>query len=132
MLKKIAIVMVMLTMCSVLAWAGSYSIKTMTPEVQQALSARKDRFGELRALKSSGAVGENNRGYVEVLKNTANANSVASDENRDRKVIYQTIAEQNGLEGALSTIETAFAQVQSDKANSGDKVQTAAGGWVSK
>ena len=133
MFKKTAILIVMMIMVSAVAWGGSkYSIKTMTPEVQQALNARKDRFSELRSLKSSGVIGENNHGYVEVLKSDSNAMSIASQENRDRKVVYQTIAEQNGLEGALSTIESAFAQVQNDKAESGDKIQNADGSWAVK
>jgi len=131
MLRKTILSVMMVLMLSGVALAG-YSIKSMTPEVKQALDGRKERFSELRALKMSGAIGENNRGYVEVLKGASNARSIASEENRDRKVIYQTIAEQNGLEGALSTIESAFAQVQADKASAGDKIQEANGSWTTK
>ena len=133
MLKKITLLMITVTFFTVYAWGSSpYSIKIMTPEVQQALSARKDRFADLRALKSSGAIGENNHGYVEVLKNEGQAQSIVAQENSDRGVIYKTIAQQNGLEGALSTIESAFVQVQSEKAESGDKIQTQDGCWVTK
>ena len=66
MFKKIMLMIVMVSMVSAIALAsGKYSIKSMTPQVQQALDARKDRFSQLRVLKSSGAIGENNRGYVE-------------------------------------------------------------------
>lgn len=133
MFKKILSIMLVSVLASGLAWAqGKYSIKQMTPEVQQALSSRKDRFSELRSFKSSGAIGENNHGYVEVLKNDGQASSLAKAENRDRKVVYQTIAQQNGLEDALSTIEAAFADVQREKAESGDKIQTEDGQWVNK
>jgi uncharacterized protein YdbL (DUF1318 family) len=133
MLKKILSLVVMTLMFSVVVQAApEYSIKTMTPEVQAALSARKDRFDELRALKASGAIGENNHGYVEVLNSAPDARSVADRENRDRAVIYQTIAKQNGLENALSTIEFAFAQVRKDKAVSGEKIQEADGSWTTK
>ena len=111
---------------------AKYSIKQMTPEVQQALDSRRDRFDQLRQLKSTGALGENNHGYVEVLNNEGDAQAIAGAENNDRKVIYQTIAAQNGLEGAIETIETVFAQVQRDKASSGDKIQDASGGWIAK
>ena len=111
---------------------GKYSIKQMTPEVQAALNNRRDRFDELRQLKSAGALGENNKGYVEVLQAQGNATTIADAENKDRRVIYQTIAEQNGLEDALSTIEKVFSQVQHDKAESGDKVQDEDGQWVAK
>ncbi len=111
---------------------AKYSIKQMTPEVKAALNSRRDRFDELRQLKSTGALGENNKGYVEVLQAQGNAAAIAAAENKDRQVIYQTIAQQNGLENALSTIETVFGQVQRDKAEAGDKVQGADGQWVSK
>jgi uncharacterized protein len=109
---------------------AKYSIKKMTPDVQQALDQRRDRFDQLRQLKSTGALGENNRGYVEVLKNEGPAQSIASAENNDRRTIFQTIAEQNGLQGALATIEAVFAQVQRDKADAGDQIQMPDGRWV--
>ena len=131
MFKKIIFMAVLLVMFSNLGWAeGKYSIKSMTPEARQALDGRRDRYSQLRDFKSFGIIGENNRGYVEVLKDDPQANAVAADENRDRGVIYKTIAEQNGLEGALSTIESAFAQVQKDKAEAGDKIQTEDGSWT--
>ena len=113
--------------------AATYDIKEMTPEVKSALDNRKNRFDQLRALKQKGAIGENNHGYVEVIGGDSEAQSVADAENKDRRVIYKTIAEQNNLPGdALSTIETVFAQVQRDKANSGDKIQDASGSWITK
>ena len=130
MFKKIVLTVLMLSMCSAVALAAKYSIKSMTPEVQQALDARKDRFSQLRTLKASSAIGENNRGYVEALSDDAKA--LVADENRDRAVIYKTIAQQNGLEDALSTIESAFGQVQRDKAEPGDKIQAEDGSWTSK
>lgn len=133
MLRKPLLIIGLMIMFSGVAFAHpKYSIKTMTPEVMQALDARKARFAELRTLKSSGMVGENNHGYVQVLNSDANASSLVEQENQDRKIIYTTIAQQNGLEGALSTIESAFAQVQRDKAEAGDKIQTEEGNWITK
>ena len=114
-------------------WAESkYDIKQMTPEVQSALSSRRDRFEQVKSLKSSGALGENNHGYVDVLSPGNGADEMAAAENRDRKIIYQTIADQNGLENAIGTIETVFAQVQRDKASSGDQIQSEDGHWTAK
>jgi uncharacterized protein YdbL (DUF1318 family) len=133
MFKKIILIAFMLITVPMMAMAqGKYDIKSMTPQVKEALEARKDRFVELRSLKSSGLVGENNRGYVEVFREDVNAQSLVALENRDRKVLYQTIAEQNGLEGAIATIEGAFGEVQRQKAEAGDKIQTVEGEWVSK
>jgi len=115
------------------AWAASYDIKEMTPEVKSALDARRSRFDELKTLKAQGAIGENNQGYVEVLKSAGNAQSVADAENKDRRFIYTTIVAQNGLpSSSLGTVESVFAQVQRDKASSGDKIQDASGNWTSK
>ena len=133
MLRKIVITAV----CTILCFVGGrfsfaeakYAIKEMTPEVKGALDNRRDRFDKLRELKASGAIGENNHGYVEVLKKEGDGQSIADAENKDRKVIYQTIAEQNGLDNAIATIETVFAQVQRDKAEAGDRIQLEDGTW---
>lgn len=114
-------------------FAASYDIKHMTPEVDQAIKNRQARYGELQQLKTSGLIGENNKGYLHPLKDSGNAVSVANEENADRRVIYQTIVEQNnlGAEG-LPVVEKAFAAVQNDKARPGDYVQASGGDWVQK
>ena len=113
--------------------AAQYDIKEMTPDVKSALDGRRDRFDQLHQLKEQGAIGENNHGYVEVLNGDAQAQSLADAENKDRKFIYQTIVEQNNLPGdALSTVENIFAQVQRDKANAGESIQSEDGQWTKK
>jgi len=109
-----------------------YTIKEMTSAVQSALENRRNRYGQLEALKRQRKVGENNRGYVEAFSSEGSVRSLVEAENRDRKVIYQTIADQNNLTDALSTIEKVFAQTQRDNAESGDKIQTEDGRWVKK
>ena len=112
---------------------GAYNIKTMTPQVERALENRRGRYNELNLLEARGAIGENNRGYLEVLDNSnSDAKAVANAENVDRKVIYETIAEQNGLSGEMGTIEKVFAQVQRDKAQVGEMTQDDSGSWVKK
>lgn len=110
-----------------------YDIREMTPQVKSALDSRRDRFDELRALKAQGVVGENNRGYVEVLSENPKAQGLVDAENKDRRLIYQAIVEQNNLAASdLATVENVFAQVQRDKANAGDKVQDPDGKWTTK
>lgn len=127
------VLMMGLSLCSTLL-AASYDIKEMTPEVKSALDSRRGRFEQLSALKAAGKVGENNKGYVEVLSGGGvGAEGLVSAENSDRKTIYKTIVAQNGLPGdALSTVEKVFAQVQRDKAASGDSIQNESGAWVKK
>ena len=117
--------------CSPLAWASSYDIKEMTPEIQQSLAGRQTRYGQLKQLKSEGAIGENNQGYVEALSGAGN--SVASAENADRRVIYSAIVQQNNLGGSgLAQVQKVFAEVQRDKAAAGESIQLASGEWTKK
>ena len=109
-----------------------YSIKEMTPEVQTALENRRDRYEKLAELKAKGIIGENNQGYVIVLVENKEAQDIADAENKDRKIIYNTIAQQNGLMDALQTIEKVFAQEQAERANPGEKIQKEDGSWIAK
>lgn len=56
----------------------------------------RERLSELDALKASGAVGEDNRGYVSVREAKDNAAQVVQAENADRRVVYASIAKQAG------------------------------------
>lgn len=113
------------------AFAASYDIKEMTPEIQQALQGRQSRFSELQALKASGAAGEDNRGYVKALSPAADG--VASAENSDRRIIYTAIVAQHNLGSAgLALVEQGFGDVQRERARSGDSIQLPSGEWSKK
>ncbi len=110
--------------------AAAYDIKEMTPAVQNALSGRQGRYDELKLLKAQGTVGENNQGYVEALSGDGSA---VAAENADRRVIYSAIVEQNGLGGqGLAQVQKVFAEVQRDKASSGESIQLPSGEWTKK
>ena len=116
-----------------ICFAADYDYKTMTPDIEKALKNRQTRYYQLQNLKQEGAVGENNKGYVTDLKNNATAAAVAADENRDRRVLYEALAEQNKLGSTgLLEVQRAFADVQSEKAGSGDMVQSSSGDWNRK
>ncbi|MCC7300881.1 MAG: DUF1318 domain-containing protein [Verrucomicrobia bacterium] len=125
--------MVFALVCAAAATApaqAKYDIKEMTPAVKTALDGRKSRFSELKALKAKGQVGENNRGYVQALGGGKPVEALVAAENKDRKLVYETIVQQNRLgAGALATVEKVFAGVQREKADPGDKVQDASGRW---
>ncbi len=128
----ISILMAVMVTGAVFA-SGAYDIREMTPAIKSALDARKARFSELKALKAQGLIGENNRGYVEVLGGGASAQTMVNAENKDRKFIYQEIVSQNGLgQDALATVESVFAGVQREKAAAGEKIQDESGAWVVK
>ena len=114
-----------------LAFAASYDIKEMTPEINQALQGRQSRFSELQQLKLSGAAGEDNQGYVKALK--PDADSVVSAENSDRRIIYTAIVAQHNLgPTGLSLVEQGFGEVQRDRARDGDSIQLPSGEWTKK
>lgn len=124
---------VFLLFVSLNAQAAQYDIKQMTPEVSQAIANRQSRYDRIQALKSTGRIGENKSGYIEALDGFAEAQSLAEQENRDRKVIYQTIAEQNNLGAAgFNIIESVFAEVQREKTQPGESMQLPSGEWVKK
>lgn len=64
-----------------------------------AVKARMDqRQGTVDALKDKQTVGENNRGFLEARGALAPADEkVVSDENSDRRTVYQALAQQNGV-----------------------------------
>ncbi len=128
-MKRFLMAAVMLSVATG-AFAQAYNIKEMTPAVQASLEARKARFSELKAQKAAHTVGENNRGYVEALGGGAEVKALVAAENKDRKMIYQAIVDQNDLgAGALATVEQVFAGVQRSKAEPGEKVQSENGSW---
>ncbi|MCC6415971.1 MAG: YdbL family protein [Opitutaceae bacterium] len=62
-----------------------------------AIKARMNqRLAQLDQLKASGAIGENNQGYVEVRADGGDAAAVVAAENADRRVVYTAIASQAG------------------------------------
>lgn len=116
-----------------IAEAGAYDIRENTPEVQSAISGRQSRFSALKQLKAQGAIGENNRGYVDALASTGDAVVLAQAENNDRRVLYQAIVDQNNLGAAgMDKVEMVFAEVQRDKASSGEKIQSPSGEWITR
>lgn len=114
-------------------FATSYDYKTMTPDIEKALKNRQARYYQLQNLKQEGVIGENNKGYVTNLKDNATAAEVTTAENRDRRVLYEALAEQNKLGSTgLLEVQRAFAEVQQEKAGPGDMIQTASGTWKKK
>lgn len=113
--------------------AADYDFKDITPEIDKALKNRQARYYQLQKLKEEGAIGENNKGYVTELKGGESASTVTASENRDRRVLYEALAEQNKLGSTgLLEVQKAFADVQREKAGPGDMVQSADGNWKKK
>jgi len=113
--------------------AADYDFKELTPEIKKALQDRQTRYAQIQELKREGVIGENNKGYVTDLKNSSSASSLTVAENQDRRTIYKNLATQNKLGGnGLLEVQRAFAEVQRDKAATGDMVQSSSGDWKKK
>ena len=129
-MKKLLLVGLLVCAAMTVSAQATYDIKEMTTAVKSALDGRKSRFAELKTMKAQGVVGENNRGYVQVLGGGADVKALVAAENKDRRQVYEAIVQQNKLgPAALPTVEAVFARVQRDKADPGDKVQDVSGSW---
>jgi uncharacterized protein YdbL (DUF1318 family) len=91
---KTSVLRLLVLLTGVLLGVG---LATARAEDLGAVKARMNqRLAQLDQLKSSGAVGENNRGFVEVRGAGADAGAVVSAENQDRETVYAAIAKQTG------------------------------------
>ncbi len=112
-------------------YAASYDLKEDSPIIQNALAGRQARYPQLIRLKTSGAVGEDNQGYVKAL--SPEAEPLTEAENTDRRTIYHAIVNQNHLgPSGLEQVQKVFSEVQRHKARNGESIQLPAGEWVKK
>ena len=128
-----AVILVCLALGSMSCREHGYRLQK-TPAVQKVLNNRKSRVHELQALKAKGLIGENNKGFIEILKPIQpKEKSLVGAENHDRKFIYDTAVTQNHL-GAkgLAKVEEDFAKTHRARAKKMDFIQTASGEWVQR
>lgn len=112
-----------LALCALTATVSAQSAAAIRQRMEQ-------RLPQLDALKAKGAIGENNRGFVEVREAAGNAASLVSDENRDRESVYALIAQQTGA--TADSVGRARAKQIASSARSGVWVQDESGAWKKK
>lgn len=114
----------------ILAFVASASVAHA--EDLKAVRARMEsRLAQLDALKASGAIGENNRGFVEVRGSAGgDAVAVVEAENQDRKTVYAALAEKTGTPSDQVGRHRARKIAQESKA--GVWVQGEDGSWKKK
>jgi len=123
-----------------LAVAQAININVQTPAIRKLIASRKQRYAGLAPLFAQGALGENNRGLLDIrsldtlsLKDKANAKTLLEQENRDRQQLYREIATANNLAAdKLDEIASIFAQVHRQEARAGWWLQDANGNWKKK
>lgn len=86
---KTRLVTLFISLCLIATAAFAQS----AAEIQHRMSQRLPALDE---LKAKGAIGENNRGFVEVRAAAPNADSLVAAENGDREQVYAIIAKQTG------------------------------------
>ncbi len=106
-------------------------ISSLRAEDVGAVKARMvERLPQVDALKAQGAVGENNRGLLEVRGGSADTGAVVSAENKDREVVYAAVAKQAGISADQVGKKRAASLAQNS--SPGVWVQDSAGNWTKK
>lgn len=120
------------------AYAEELQLNYMTPEIESAVESRKARYSDIAELKYEGAIGENNKGLLEIkdkanLKSQEEVEKIVQGENKDREIIYWSIVKQNNLpQDSIDKVREAFASTQRDRASQGEWIQLPDGEWVKK
>ena len=120
------------------AHAQNVDFNASSPQIEQIKARMASRFGELRPFLDSGAVGLTGDGLVAVhdanaasMAERARMNQLVNAENKDRKALYQAIADANNQPGWAGQIQKTFAERWISQAQSGWWYQSG-GGWKKK
>ena len=109
-------------------------VLTVATAHAQDLNAVKARIAQrlpsIDAHKASGAIGENNRGFVEVRDGGGDSASVIAAENADRELVYAAIAKQSGT--SPSVVGAARAKQIATNSAPGVWLQAETGTWYKK
>lgn len=104
--------------CSTSAWAEDIKSRMRT------------RLPELVAMKAQGVIGENNQGYLTLLKPSTDKKAVMAAENEDRRKIYTAIAKKQKTTAELVGQRRALQIAK--KADPGTMIQSSGGEWRKK
>lgn len=103
---------------------NAYAQEGLSPEIEEAALRRKDRRSELVSWQEKGVVAENKSGLVEI-KMPENADAglkeLVGAENKDRMIIYQSVAKKNNT--SVEEVEKIYAKRLQEDAPSGTPVE---------
>jgi uncharacterized protein YdbL (DUF1318 family) len=111
------------------------------PAIRKIIDSRAERLPEVDMYKRLGAVGENNKGLLEVIKldaitdlrERAEAQRVVKSENADRETLYKEIAAAEGVDASqIPRIRETYAETLRNNARRGDWIQSPGGQWAQK
>lgn len=122
---------IFLRFCLIVGLLAAGALAARAAEDMGAVKARlAQRLGSLDSLKASGAIGENNRGLVELRDASPAAGDLVAAENRDRGTVYAAIAEQTG--SSAETVGRARAKQIAAGSAAGVWLQRDNGEWYKK
>ncbi len=115
--------------CSLIA--AVFAVSAGTPAIAGGIKERmKHRLPQIIQLKSKGIVGESNQGFLAFVNGNKGPLAVVTDENEDRKIVYDKIARQQDTTADL--VGKRRAKQLFDLAKSGEFVQKSNGSWIKK
>lgn len=118
----------------IVALFAALCLVTVTAFAASAADLRRQmeaRLPAIDAMKTSEAIGENNRGLLEVRPaGKADAASLVAEENRDREAVYALIAKQTGA--TADSVARARAKQIGTNSRPGVWVQDESGAWKKK
>ena len=117
------IILTVLFMVTAVAMAGSGWAEDVKARMRERLPVLVD-------LKARGVVGENNQGFLEMLKGQTEKQNVVAAENQDRKSIYAQIAQKTGTD--IQVVGQRRAIQIGEKAAPGEWLQDGSGKWRQK
>jgi uncharacterized protein YdbL (DUF1318 family) len=88
------------------------------------------RIPEINALKDSGLIGENNKGFLEYLSAEQPKKDLIQGENADRDAVYKAIAKSQGASPGL--VSQSRAKMIAENGPSGHWYQRSDGSWYKK
>ena len=116
------------------------NIDVSTPAIRGIKESIKNRYAQLKTFYDKGAIGENNKGLIEVkdmaglnLQERGLVNKLIDQENKDRTTLYSEIANANKLGSeSVPQIKKIFSNSWREKSQAGWWVQNDGGNWEKK
>lgn len=117
-----------------LSCLAAVSLAAVVVHAESAADIRRrmeQRLATIDALKADGAIGENNRGFLQVPpEGKGSVGNVLTDENRDRETVYALIAKETGA--TADAVGRARARQIAAGSKPGVWIQDEAGQWKKK
>lgn len=103
---------------------SAYAQEGLDPQTEQAALRRRDRRSELVSWEEKGVIGENKLGLLS-LRNPGASNvsleQLLKDENEDRMIIYQAVAQKNNT--SIDEVQKIYAKRLQKDASSGTPIE---------